>query len=438
MTISESQYVDLLVKKLYGVAKTDTPQNKSPTNEPIPSPELNRGDTLWTQANQIPATPANIANLVFQYSNSNPIQCVADTQTVPIVNNLGQNIYPTWLTNVPEWIPSQFGASYTVNAYVGPANIGNLTNANVTFIAGSGEGGSFPGEYFFDYQAGLLNFIGNTIPNVLTTGNVVYITGYAYTGLTGVTNLPSNTSIGNLTVATTTINSNLAGNLVTFGGNAGIIVPVGNTTQRPSPAVAGTVRFNTVTANLETWTGNAWSSGGSSGNTSITTQIIVPDGASDTFTLNQASTSGALLVAINGVEQTPGIAYAVSGNLIAFSEVPLPSDTVVVRFITTAGTTYALANDYGNTTVQCLDTPAIQFQISGSNAAVINSSRVLDISAGQGVALPSFTVSQAGNLSNVTAGTVIYVSNGDSGNPCLAVYSGGAFKRISLGANIST
>jgi hypothetical protein len=31
----------------------------------------------------------------------------------------------------------------------------------------------------------------------------------------------------------------------------------------------------------------------------------------------------------------------------------------------------------------------------------------------------------------------VAVTNGDAGNPCLAVYSSGAWKRVSLGANIS-
>ena len=45
MAINQTAYVDLLVKKLLGVAKTDLPGNKSPSNESIASPLLNRGDT---------------------------------------------------------------------------------------------------------------------------------------------------------------------------------------------------------------------------------------------------------------------------------------------------------------------------------------------------------------------------------------------------------
>ena len=37
-----------------------------------------------------------------------------------------------------------------------------------------------------------------------------------------------------------------------------------------------------------------------------------------------------------------------------------------------------------------------------------------------------------------TAGQLVYCSDGDGGNPCLAVYDGSSFKRIVLGATVST
>ena len=58
MSIPISQKVDLLYKQAFGVTKTDTEANKSPSNEAIASPLLNRGDTLWTQADQIPGVAA--------------------------------------------------------------------------------------------------------------------------------------------------------------------------------------------------------------------------------------------------------------------------------------------------------------------------------------------------------------------------------------------
>ena len=51
------------------------------------------------------------------------------------------------------------------------------------------------------------------------------------------------------------------------------------------------------------------------------------------------------------------------------------------------------------------------------------------------LALENFTVSEL--PSNGTAGRVVYVSNGDGGNPCLAVDDGTNWLRINLGSAVS-
>ena len=70
MSIPISQKVDLLYKQAFGVTKTDTEANKSPSNEAIASPLLNRGDTLWTQADQIPGVAAATAGIVTAYTGT--------------------------------------------------------------------------------------------------------------------------------------------------------------------------------------------------------------------------------------------------------------------------------------------------------------------------------------------------------------------------------
>ena len=51
------------------------------------------------------------------------------------------------------------------------------------------------------------------------------------------------------------------------------------------------------------------------------------------------------------------------------------------------------------------------------------------------ITLENYTVSNA--PPNGTTGRVIYVSNGDSGSPCLAVDNGTNWKIVALGATIS-
>ena len=220
-------------------------------------------------------------------------------------------------------------------------------------------------------------------------------------------------------------------------GTNGFVVPIGNTAQRPNPVDTGTVRFNNQTTQLEVWNGSIWDPATNSG-TVITNQTISPDGSSNVFTLNQSTTSTAILVTINGVLQTPDVSYTVSGDQITFTETPNTSDIIQVRFIAQVTAISELSSADGNTSVTVTSSPAITFTVNNTVLANITSSNVFDISGSQSLQLPAFTVAQATVLANVSPGQVIYVSDGDTGNPCLAVYSSGAFKRISLGANIST
>jgi hypothetical protein len=81
------------------------------------------------------------------------------------------------------------------------------------------------GEWNFDYQSGVLNFIGGTIPATLTVSKVIYVVGYRYIGSRGVAVFPSGITMGNITIVGNNINSS-SGN-VTITSNLNII---GNTT----------------------------------------------------------------------------------------------------------------------------------------------------------------------------------------------------------------
>ena len=439
MAVSIAQYVDLLFKKLQGVAKTANAATKSASNESIASPAFIRGDIVWMQSDQITSSAGAITGIANARINSNSVQCAPDTTVPPI-----GGIRPTWLSNVSYWIPQEFGATWLPKVYVGPAAAANI-QATGTQIFSTGIGGV--GEYFFDTQAGVLNFIGETIPTVLTAGNVVYIAGYEYVGALGVTNNPGNVTIGNLTVANTTVSTNLAngnitltatGNgLVTITGTGGITIPYGNTTQRPDPAVEGTIRYNNALNQTEIYTGSDWESiGGAIAN--ITNQTITPDGSTTTYTLDQAATATGILVTINGISQTPNVDYTVAATQITFTDVPLTTDIIQIRFIATVSTVTALTNSAGTAEVNTTASGNIDFDINSTTVAQVTSTSILNISAGHSLQLPAYTVAQANGLGNVATGQVIYVSNGATGSPCLAVYSGGAWKQVAIGSTITT
>lgn len=335
MAVSIAQYVDLLFKKLQGVAKTANSTVKGASNESIASPAFLRGDIVWMQSNQITSTAGSIAGISNALTGSNSIQCTADITVPPI-----GGIRPTWLSNVNYWIPQEFGSTWLPKVFVGPASAANI-EATGTQIFSAGIGGV--GEYYFDTQAGVLNFIGETIPTVLTSGNVVYISGYQYVGALGVSALPGNTTIGNLKVANTTITTDgtidniyiepTGNGIVSINATTGIAVPVGNTVQRPSPPVIGTTRFNTTLNRLEVYNGSVWLSQITSG---ITNETFNGDGSTIAFTLGEITTSAATLVMLNGITQVPGIAYDMDPNPstnLVFTEAPAIGDVIDVRIL---------------------------------------------------------------------------------------------------------
>jgi hypothetical protein len=146
------------------------------------------------------------------------------------------------------------------------------------------------------------------------------------------------TSIGNLSISNTTITTNLATGNITLAptGNSdviidtvsGLVLPVGNTDQRPDPAQQGTVRFNTDTDRLEIYDGD-WNDVVAN----VTNQVLNGDGSTAVFTLDRDTTAASALVMINGVVQLPVTAYSVSGNQITFTQAPVISDTIDIRFL---------------------------------------------------------------------------------------------------------
>jgi hypothetical protein len=276
------------------------------------------------QSNQIPATAQSVGNISLSLTGTNAVECAADNTVPPI-----SGVSPTWLTNTTYWIPQELGATWLPKVYVGPPSAANI-EATGTQIFAAGIGGA--GEYYFDPQAGVLNFIGETIPTVLTSGNVVYVSGYQYIGALGVTNIPNNSNIGNINITNTTISSTTSA-LVTIGGTSGLIIPTGNTAQQPAPPSTGTIRFNTTESAVEVYDGTVWELVGGSG--TVTNQIITPDGVSLTYTLNKESTAASILVSLNGIVQVPGTFYAynVAGNQLTFTSAPAPTDLIDIRFL---------------------------------------------------------------------------------------------------------
>ena len=443
-SFNESQKLDYLWKKVgYGVAKTSIPPpgsgSKEAFNESIASPLLYRGDLVWRDSGSIPASPpSDTTSIVEVYkdgvgSYSPTVQCTEDL-TAP--DN------QTWKTNLTNWIPTQFGDNYLVVVYVDTTGSTTpQTTGTRLFQTGSGSDDT----WFFDYQAGILNFNGAAIPSVIAggvAGKSVFIVGYRYVGPFGVGGDTGNITFSGDTISNSQVNGNIileatGTGIVQIDGTTGFSIPVGNTAQRPDPAIAGTLRFNTATGIVEIYTGTAWKGAGEV-IASITNQTINGDGSTATFTLDNAATAASILVTINGVNQTPAVDYTVANDVdITFTTTPITSDVIQVRFISQVTTVTSITNASGNTSVTATDSGNINFEINNSTVAQITNASILDISASHSLQLPTYTVAQATGLANVATGQVIYVSNGAGGSPCLAVYSGG-WKQVAIGNTITT
>lgn len=333
MAVSIAQYVDLLFKKLQGVAKTANATVKGASNESIASPAFIRGDVVWTQSDQIGNVAQSIANIANARTGTNAVECVGDITVPPI-----GSVRPTWLTNVPYWISQEFGATWLPKVYVGPSGAANIESTGTQIFA-AGIGGT--GEYYFDTQAGVLNFIGETIPTVLTAGNVVYISGYVYSGLLGVTNLPDIQVTGNISV-TGNVDANI------FNGNTAYF---GNVDVTGNVDAGGFSTTGNITATGNIQGGNLISDGAVIGNVDISGNLTVANlTVQEYFVGNIVSISDTVSVTGN----------VTAGNLV--SNALVSGANVQVTSLTANRVVYVGADDY---LVDSAD-----FSFDGSNANI--------------------------------------------------------------------
>ena len=318
MAITDAKKVDYLWKKVgYGATKTDTNAAKKAPNEAIASPLLLRGDKVWNQASLIPATmPGSSAGVVTVYPTGTPDETTNDGTAA--ANR-------TWKTGLTDWIPPEFGSTYQVKIYIHTSgDAGNAASGgDQVFATGSGNND----EWFFDYQSGVVHFIGANLPNGISfTGKSVYVSGARYTGTLGLQNF-STASTGDITFTGSTIsapsnadmtfdNSGTGGYI--FEGTTSMTLPKGNTAQRPT-AEEGIIRFNTQTGQYEvSQDGSTYVNLRTSADAgTITKDIFTGDGSTTSFTMTVEPTDlKNVIVYIDGVMQEPTQNYTMSGTTI--------------------------------------------------------------------------------------------------------------------------
>jgi hypothetical protein len=330
MAITDAKKVDYLWKKIgYGATKTDTNANKLAPNEAIASPLLLRGDKTWNQASSIPAVlPGSSTGVVTVYPTGTPNETTADATAT--ANR-------TWKTGLTDWIPPEFGSTYQVKVYIHTSgDAAGATGGDQVFATGSGNND----EWFFDYQSGVLHFIGANLPNgVSFTGKSVYISGGRYTGTIGLQNNVANT--GDITFTGSTISApsnadmtfdNSGTGSYIFEGTTSLTIPTGTTAERPT-AQEGIIRFNTETGQYEvSQDGSTYTNLRTDADAAdVSKDIFSGDGSTQSFTMSITPTDeNTIVVYVDGVMQEPDQNYTISGTSIDFGEAAHDGARIVV------------------------------------------------------------------------------------------------------------
>jgi len=225
--------------------------------------------------------------------------------------------------------------------------------------------------------------------NIVTAGDVTTATVTASSTITATGNVTGGNLItggdaditGDVSAATATISGNVSGGNISISGSGDVqtslivgdvfanittgatlevaatdslLLPVGNSAQRPGTPVTGMVRFNSQIDQLEFYDSDSWTTAGSEF-TVIASQTFNGDGSTVAFTLSEAQTTASCIVSINGVVQLPTTAYGVSSTTLTFTEAPLSGDVIEVRKLTTTSTVASLVSADASAAIDVAD-----------------------------------------------------------------------------------
>ena len=275
--------------------------------------------------------PGENLNTAFTKINTNFDQIWA---AGPVNSNIRitENTIYTLNTNGDLVLNPNGTGNVVANAHVVPdvtriRNLGSPTRVWETIYVEYGEIGNINVDQL-TIPVSNLHILGGNANNILQTngtGNLSWVEQVALAG-----------------GANTQIQYNNEG--VLDGSSSFTFTASSNTVTIPNLATTGTANLNSV--------GNVFITGGSTGyvlqtdglgnlswvaplgNTqTILDQQVFGDGSTSQFTLITGAFTNSILVAINGVQQLPTVAYNVTGSIITFTEAPQVSDVIDIRFL---------------------------------------------------------------------------------------------------------
>ena len=299
---------------------------------------------------------------------------------------------------------------------VGTVNVSNLTSGRVVLASTGGSlvdstNLTFNGTTLFiggdtalvSASLGNISFTGNTIRSANTNGNIVldpngvgnvivdsavanrvFYSGSSKELLTnnnltfnGTTFTAANISISGSTISNTNTNGDLTVDvngtgILVVDTTSGIKLPLGTSLERPA-SIEGYIRYNTDLNSVEYYNGILWTS--LTGSTSVGfLSVFDGDGSTVLFTLSQTTSTNSTIVTLNGVVQSPGNSYTISGTALTFTEAPKSGDAIEVRAITNDYTPGTLIQD-SDTSIRVDDSLSnIITKINNSNVIVTTTS----------------------------------------------------------------
>lgn len=111
-----------------------------------------------------------------------------------------------------------------------------------------------------------------------------------------------------------------------MSGSTSMVVPSGDSADRPAAPVFGSFRFNTELGTLEFFNGTVFKSVGIAGEVDIVVDSFVGDGSTLTFTMTvEATDAEQIIVFVGSIYQQPTVTYSITGisNIdITFTSAP--------------------------------------------------------------------------------------------------------------------
>ena len=313
-------------------------------------------------------------------------------------------------------------------------NVGTLGNLTVS---GNITAGNLYGNINGNISGNIIVPGSNTQVVFNNSGLLGASSGFTFDKATNIVVISGNAEIGNLTtingifvtgtnISTVNTNANIylsptGTGIVQITGTGAFSMPAGTTAQEPSGVPTGSLRFNTDTGSPEFFNGVNWISL----TTSVSFQTFSGNGTGNTYPLNQSTTAGGIIVSLNGVQQTPNVAYTVNGSSITFAEIPETTDVVDIRYIA-SGQTIAVVPDFTqavtiSNTLTVSQTTTVNSLVVNSNVSTGNISSTGNVSAnyfiGNGSLLTGI-VATGGNYSNSNVASYLptYSGNLTAGN----------------------